>query len=84
MAASANTWKRIRAYFVEFSNTPRVVVMNPDSPNDYRIGRVTEINADATIKVTFESGPGDVTASFERHDLETIASGVNIKLPARD
>lgn len=72
---------RIRQYFIEFSNNPRVVVSNPDSKNDYRTGRVIEINADATIKVAFESGPGDVVASFERYELETIREGVDIKLP---
>lgn len=73
--------QRIRQYFIEFSNNPRVVVSNPDSEHDYRTGRVTEINPDATIKVSFESGPGSVSASFERCELEVIRDDVNIKLP---
>lgn len=75
------TSKRIREYFVEFSNNPRVVVSNPDSEHDYRIGRVVEINSDGTIKVSFESGPGSTSASFERYELEKILQGVDIKLP---
>lgn len=75
------TAMRIRQYFIEFSNNPRVVVSNPDSPHDYRTGHVTEINADGSIKVVFSSGPGAVSASFERHELETIREGVDIKLP---
>jgi hypothetical protein len=76
-------WKRIRQYFVEFSNNPRVVVSNPDSKDDFRTGRVIEINADGTIKVAFEEGPGNAVASFERCELETILDGVKIKLPGR-
>lgn len=72
---------RIRQYFVEFCNAPRVVVSNPDSPHDYRKGRVIQINEDATIKVCFESGPGDILASFERYELEIIREDVDIKLP---
>lgn len=73
--------QRIRAYFIEFSNNPRVVVSNPDSEHDYRIGRVTEINSDGTIKVSFESGPGSISASFDRCELEIIRTDVTIKLP---
>lgn len=75
---------RIRQYFIEFSNNPCVVVSNPDSRNDYRKGRVFEINADGTIKVAFESGPGDVVASFERHELESVRDTVDIKLPKKE
>lgn len=75
------TKKRIREYFIEFSNYPRVVVSNPDSTNDYRKARVIQINSDATIKVCFESGPGDLIASFERYELEIISEGVDIKIP---
>lgn len=74
------TFERIRQFFVEFSHNARVVVCNPDSEHYFRIGRVTEINSDATIQVSFDSGPGSAVASFERFELESI--GVyTIKLP---
>lgn len=75
---------KIREYFIEFSNNPRVVVANPDSPDDYRTGRVIEIGANGTIKVSFERGPGNAVAWFMRDELRTIREGVDIKIPKED
>lgn len=76
----STTSMRIRNYFVEFSHRPRVLVNAPDNKNDGRVGRVTEINEDATIRVCFESGPGDVVATLQRWELVSVGESA-VKFP---
>lgn len=78
-----STAMRIRMYFVEFSESSRVLINSPGNKHDGRVGRVFEVNADATLQVAFESGPGDVVATFKRHELTKLGD-VPIKFPSRE
>lgn len=78
-------YRRMRQLFIEFcTKGSRVLVNDPKSEHDGRIGRVQALGYatehEPLIDVRFESGPGDALGSLTRDQLVIIRDDVDIRM----